>query len=189
MGLDEILKSINDEFDAKAAAILEKANREASDIIEEARKHVQSEIAEIEQHYAKMGDQMKRQKISKARIITKKELLIVRDDMIKECFSELTKEMAAMKVAEREKFISKSMKAAINEIPKGTVIPSKKDVDIIKKILPKNYIMSDKTNDAIGGFVVYDTEGKISINYTFEEIIDRKKDEIRTLFARILFGE
>jgi vacuolar-type H+-ATPase subunit E/Vma4 len=65
--------------------------------------------------------------------------------------------------------------------------------EIIQKIIKDTkrkglkITINEIPND-MGGVIVREKEGKVSINNTFDSILDRKRNEIRVRISEILFG-
>ena len=79
-----------------------------------------------------------------------------------------------------KKFIEKAFKEAMEEIPDGYAMVSRKeDEEIAKKL---GIEVRGRIN-AIGGFIMVSKDGSKEINYTFDEILEMKKDELRIEIA------
>ncbi|MCW8931654.1 MAG: V-type ATP synthase subunit E family protein [Gammaproteobacteria bacterium] len=62
--------------------------------------------------------------------------------------------------------------------------------EIIKSLnTNKSIELSLEHFDGMGGFIIYDHEYKIRVNYTFEGLIERQSDDINQIIAENLFAE
>ncbi len=87
---------------------------------------------------------------------------------------------------EYEKIINRFIEEGIKKIGDNCTIKTSKDID--KLIAEKHGIKVIGKIHSIGGIIIISRDGKITLDYTFEGIIKRKKDWIRIKIGKILFS-
>jgi len=192
MSIENITQKILAEANDAAKAILEKAEMQSSEIINEAKNKademLKNEISKSEND----AEILKQRKVSAAQLQAKKMLLSAKQESINKSFQQAHNKLTQLPEEKYINFIiDEIMKSSISE---GELILNEKDkknigekiVKIVGEKLKSNKIvLSNKTIDASGGFVL--KSGNIEINSTFETIINSIKDELTFEVANVIF--
>lgn len=187
MGLEEIISKIKEEADREIEKILSTARAEKEEKLKEARKKIEEE-KEHELRVAKRElENWKKAEIAKIKQDARKEIIQLKEDIIRECFKKALEKLKRLDEERYEDIVSRWMKSAIKEIGKNSVIipSSDKDAKIAKKLGLK---VERKKLHSIGGFVAKSKDGKVSIDNRFESILERKKSMLRVMVGNLLFG-
>lgn len=197
--------------------IIEDAKRQAEEIIrnaeesgrifyEEAKESIEKKINEEINKGKKEAELIRERKIAEAKVYAKRKILESKEQIIEDVFKkvyEKLKELTASK--DKYKNIVKSLikKSGINLGGRklkafifGSLNPlTPSDIKELEKIISEKTgvettleIVNAK-NNSIGGVKVVSEDGRIEVDNTFESIIDRLRDDLRALAAKIIFSE
>lgn len=185
-------------------AILGKIKKESDDIIKEAEEKARERVEKArEQHNARFQEE-KTKKLGEAvseasriqaqtSISIRMELLKVKNEIINEIISRVTKKLADSPQGAQiaVDLINEGIRAL--NAKKVIVYVSAKDIDNIKTIVKKNKELSSRIVDiketgCVGGAIVEDPESKLSINNTFDTRLETLVPRILPEISRELFG-
>lgn len=192
MSIENITQKILAEANEAAKAIIEKAEIQGSEIIDEAKNKademLKNELAKSEND----AEILKQRKVSAAQLQAKKMLLSAKQESINKSFQQAHNKLTQLPEEKYVNFIIEEiMKSSVSE---GELILNEKDKKnigekivklISEKIKTNKIVLSDKTIDASGGFVL--KSGNIEINSTFETIINSIKEELTFEVANVIF--
>lgn len=194
IGLEGILKKIEDEAEAVAEAKLRKANEMAAQILSDARaegEQIQSGI--IEQTKAEALGLLRRGEAS-AMLLQRKLTLDARQRLIGEAMDKAKARLQGLTDKDYFEIILKMIKRYA--LPKsGEIIFSKTDKQRIPEEFSKSIQVSLPENGALevselvgkfeGGFVL--AYGDVEVNCTFDALFSSVADSLREELNRVLF--
>jgi V/A-type H+-transporting ATPase subunit E len=180
--------------DAKNIAEVSIANAEKTkqEIIDKAKVEAEAIMKAAAEKSEKEAEGLKSRKVSAAELQGRKMMLSAKQDVIKKSFNRALEKLKTMPEDEYLNFLTDE----IAKIPncKGTIILNERDKNKIgeklvkavnEKLKAEKIVLSDKTIESSGGFVL--NNGSIEINSTFETILDSMRDELTNEVARALF--
>jgi len=189
MTLEAIIDKINKETSENVNKILKASKKESNKILKRAQKELQSELKQERKKAERNREIIRNIHLSNARRIARRTVLSKKEELINECFNKAKTSLQQLSGDEYAKTIRKliinGMALIGNE---AVVIPSKdEDLRIISEF--SSLTVGNERTGAIGGVILQSKDGKIVVNNTFEAILERYKDDIRTEVANVLFSE
>lgn len=192
MSIENITANILKEAENFAEASIKNADKERQDIIDNANRESEVIIKTEAEKVDKEAENIKSRKISAAELEGRKMVLSAKQDAIKKSFDVAVDKLKSMPEEEYINYLSKQ----IVKVPysQGTIILNKEDRQKIgeklvkavnKKLKVEKFSLSDETVNASGGFIL--KSGAISINGTFEAVLEDLKDELTNEIANELF--
>lgn len=192
MSIDNIRSKIINSAENAADSSLANAEKTKSEIINNAKGEAEAIINIEAERAQKDAEDLQSRKVSAAQLQKRKMLLSAKQEAIKKSFARAIDELKAMPQEQYLNFLVRE----IVKIPdcQGTIFLNAKDRKNIgeklvkavnEKLKEEKVVLSDDTVLASGGFVL--KKGNVSINSTFETIIDSFKDELTGEIANALF--
>ena len=186
MSAEKIIEQIKKDSEIKVREILKDAEMQAKIILENAKKEVEGELRSIENESIKESENNKKIMISKASQDAKREIMNAREKIIEDCFTKAHSELSKLKGNAYIKIIKKLVTDGCNKLGKNCSILVSRDED--KKIAKDLGINVDGRVESSGGVILRSSDGKISLDHTFEGILNREKDRIRIEIGKLLFS-
>ena len=185
MGLEEVKKEILEKAKSEADRIINEGKKEAEKIMDETSRKIKEYRENVNNDTKKLLDIMERKEIAGAEFDVKKMKLDKKKEMIDRAFSNVVGRLRRIPEKKRETLIRKLIEKAKKEIDVKYVYASKDDRKIIEKIPSVKY----READISGGIIAENEDGSISIDYSYEEILDGIKKENLQEIASKLFGK
>ena len=115
----------------------------------------------------------------------KREIMNAREEVIELCFSKAHHELSVLKGKNYEKIVKNLIMDGLKKLGgKGSIITSRAADKTIAKELGLSVVgRVEKT----GGVIIKSTNGKVTLDYTFDGILEREKGKIRRKVGKILF--
>ena len=192
MSIDNITSSIINSAENAADSSLANAEKTKLEILNNAKSEAEAIINIEAERVQKDAEDLKSRKVSAAQLQKRKMLLSAKQEAIKKSFSTAIDKLKAMPEEQYLSFLA----TEIVKIPncEGTIFLNAKDRENIgeelvkavnEKLNKEKVVLSNETVVASGGFVL--KKGNVSINSTFETIIDSMRDELTSEIANALF--
>jgi V/A-type H+-transporting ATPase subunit E len=186
MTAEKIIEQIKKDSDIEINQILKKAKQQANDIIKESKEEAKLESEKILADGKKQADNIKRILISKANQDAKRELMNAKEKIIEECFTKAHHELSILKGQKYDKIVRKLIEDGRKKLGgAGSLFVSR---EAGKKIATELGLKIDGYIESSGGVVLKSTDGRITLDHTFDGILKRKKDKIRPTVGQILFS-
>ena len=187
MALEDILSKIKEEADREIEQILSRAREERNKRLKEAEKEINKEKEQTIKRAERDLENRKKAEIAKIRQEAKKEVMQLKEKMIKECFDRALEKLKNLRGKDYERIVESLMRSTMKEIGKDCIVIHSRDEDtkIAKKLGLK---VENKKIKSAGGFTAKSKDGRITIDNRFESILKRKEREIRAKVGSILFG-
>jgi len=186
MSLEKLISQIEEDADKRVEEIIGKARRESEEIIALAREEARKKAKEIRREGKKYIERVREKTLAAARRKVRALKIKSKEEVIQECLERAKQHLKKMKGKEYEKVVSNLMKKGKETLGDCIVIPSRSED---KKIASKLGLKTEGSINASGGIIMKSKDGSKELNYTFDALIDAKKDELRILIAGILFNE
>ena len=185
MTVEKIIDRIKQDASDTVKQIIREAEEEAKQIIEDAEKQAEEEAKQIIEDGKRQSKNLKRIHISKANQEAQRIIMKVREEIIEECFTKAKDRLKTLSDEEYRNIITNLIEETKKKIPDKLVAYTSRDED--ENIL-KSYNIPVKGHiEATGGFILQSSDGTKRIDNTFEGILDREKQNIRTVIGKILF--
>ncbi|KYK32043.1 MAG: hypothetical protein AYK22_00340 [Thermoplasmatales archaeon SG8-52-3] len=185
MTAEKIIEQINKDTELEINKILKDAEDQAKIIISNAKKEVEEDVKKILSDSKIKSENVKKIHISKANQDIKREIMNAREEIIEECFSKAHHELSILKGKDYEKLVKHLIKDGMKKIGgKCSLIISR----VVDKTIAKELGLSvvDRI-EKTGGIIIKSLDGKVSLDYTFDGILEREKGKIRRKVGKILF--
>ena len=180
-----IIDKIISDAEKIASVTISQAQKEVDALLKAAKDKAQRQLDQMDRDANSEADRVRSKEISAADMQAKKAILETKQEILSAIIAEAEQRLVSMEDAEYAKVIG-GMLSRLDKSLGTEVIVSKKDsvrlADVVKE---KGFVLSEKTADIKGGFIV--KNGDIEYNYSFESIITVEKEAIRQTAAEILF--
>ena len=189
MSLENIMKKIEAETTAEVNNILKDAQKRAKEITAKFKKKIVKELAETQSQGKKRITIMRNIHLSEARRNARRITLSAKEELIKKCFNQAKERLRTMTGDEYRTVMVRLIKESQDLVGDNGVATLTRDED--KSILssfPKITVKPELAS-GLGGLIMESVDGKVIVDNTFDAILERKKDDIRTEVAKILFPE
>lgn len=185
MAIEKIITKIKEDGEEEARKILSEARKEAKDIFEKK----QIEIEKDKEKKLTVGKKEIKTKtniiISGAKRNSRKKILETKEEIINNCFSIAQNELKELEGEKYKEIIIKLIKEGEKVLGNGFIVLPSREEDI--ELLSSLSVIIGEKREAIGGITLVSKDGKISIDNTFDGILERLRDDIRIGAAKILF--
>ena len=187
MTAEKIIERIKKDSEKEIDQILKEAEKQATKIIQDAKKETGQESGKILQLGKKQSENIKKILVSKASQDAKREIMNAREKIIDECFTKAHHGLSTLNEAEYRKIVTKLMEDGFKKLDgKCTVVVSR---SIDRKIAESMGLKVVGTVETSGGVILKSSDGKITLDNTFDGILKRKKGEIRIKVGKVLISE
>jgi V/A-type H+-transporting ATPase subunit E len=187
MTAEKIIERIKKDSEKEIKQILKLAEEQVSSIFNEAKKVAKQESEKILSNGKKQSENIKRIIISKANQDAKIEIMKAQEKLIEECFTKAHHKLSILDKAKYKKIVTKLMEEGCRKLGGHCNILGSRDVD---REIARNKGLSVIGNvETAGGIIIKSNDGKITLDYTFDGILKRRKDEIRRKVGTLLFSE
>lgn len=187
MPLEKIIQRIEEESKREADSIIEEARKRADEILGKAKEEAKGEKEKIMAKGKEREDQLRERAFSSARRDVKRMEMEAKEEVIAECFERAREELASLKSRDYEKIVRNLIKHGKGIVGDCIIIPSRKEDEKIAKKMGMT-IANDEI-EALGGVIIRSIDGKVTMDNTFDGILERRKEEIRKKVGLMLFKE
>jgi V/A-type H+-transporting ATPase subunit E len=186
MSAERIIAQIKKDSEKQIEKILKDAKSQARDIIQNANKEAELEAKKIENECIVVSENNKKIMISKANQDSKKEIMNAREKIIEDCFTKAHSELSKLKGNSYTKIVKKLVKDGCEKLGKNCVVMISREED--KKIAEDLGLKVEGKVESSGGVLLKSSNGKITLDHTFDGILKREKDKIRIEIGKLLFS-
>ena len=184
MGLDKVVKGISDKVETESKEIAVKTQSEAESIkksadVESAQLY-SAEIAKADDAISKM----RQRELSSAKLDIKKAKLNSEKDVLTHTKASFVQQISALPKEKKVDIISKLISLAQKDIPQGKIYTNAADADMVKNTV---YQYGGEIK-CLGGIVVTSVDGSVSLDYTFDSILEDVWTSSMKPVSDILFG-
>ncbi|MBI4153234.1 hypothetical protein HY497_01810 [Candidatus Woesearchaeota archaeon] len=177
MGLQEVKKKIVEEAERQAKLLTDSADAEIQKIDGSVKKEMVEYEKELKRNAEGMLKTAERKEHAAAEFEGKRMLLDAKKAAIDKVVQEARKRLQKLSLAERKKLLEQLMKKAEKEIGVKKVYVNAKDMPTVKR---KGIDAVQK--DILGGLVAETGDGKISIDLSFDTLLEQlQQDHLREI--------
>ena len=178
MGLEEILKQVEETGKEKAAAIRKETVEEVEAKMAEASKESDTLVSQIKLETSRRIEQLKQQEIPAAELEVKRNLLEMQKDLLLQTKSRVMQKLDATSQKDLEKIYSNLL---ANVPKKGKLYCRKKDQAIFKKI---SKLTNGGTIDDLGFLV---EAGEYRLDFRFSTLVNSSWQNHLSMVSGVLF--
>lgn len=199
MAIEDILRKIKSDAEAKASEIIRNAKSERENIL----KKAEEEAALLKEKLLKEGKdsaaQEGKREITMANLEARKEMLAVKQKLIEEAFKKALNGLYSFSAEEYRSVIKKMLISAVvsgeEEVIVSVADKEKLTPEFIAKVneeLKKNgkkgnLMLFSEERGIRGGFIL--REGRKETNLSFDSLIEEKRDELEDNLISIIFDK
>ena len=185
MSAEAIIKRIKTDSEQKAQFIHQKAERKAEEIRKNATKEAQQKAEALIEKGKQQAENRKKILISQVRQETKRAEINAKNNVIEDCFNQAMQQLSSLDESTYNQLVEKLIQQGKKRIdgPCEILISNEKDKQIAKKL----HLAVSGSINATGGVILRSKDGTITIDNTFEGIIQREKEHIREKVGKLLF--
>jgi len=186
MTAEKIIERIKKDSEEEIQAIIGEAEQQASDIIKEAKKEAENEYEKMIYDGKRHGENIKKILVSKASQDAKREAMKAREKIIEECFTKAYQKLSKLSGKEYKKIVTNLTEKGLKKLSGECFAIVSKDED--KEIAKKLGLKVSANTDASGGIILKSVDGQITLDNTFDGILEREKERIRIKVGKLLFS-
>ncbi len=187
MTAEKIIEQIRKDTQKEIKQILEDAKNQATRILKEAKKEAEQESIIIMSNGKQQSENIKKILISKANHDINREIMNAREEIIEKCFTKAHHELSILKEKEYKKIVKKLIENGRKKLGEKCSLLVSRDAD--KTIAGDLGIPIDGHVETSGGIILKSTDGRVTLDYTFDSILKREKDKIRIKVGKLLFPQ
>ncbi|HEC94992.1 MAG TPA: hypothetical protein ENI45_03390 [Thermoplasmatales archaeon] len=188
MPLEKLIAQIEEDANREIDRILGEAKAEVKRRVKEAEKKAREEAAAVQQRATKELGNKKRSELARMRQEVKKELLKKKEEVISVCFERALEKLKTLPSEEYVALVKPLIEEGVKEIGRDCVILASREED--KRLARELKLPVEKQMvKAVGGVIIKSRDGRVTVDNTFEGVLKRKENEIRTEIGRLLFTE
>lgn len=186
MSAEKIIEQIKKDSEKEIKQIIGEAEKQAKNIIQTAKNEAKVEAEKMLETGKQRSENLGRVLISKANNDAKREFMNAKEKIIDECFTKAHHELSILKGERYERLVRKLIKEGQEKLGNDCTVLVARDVD--KKIATDFGIKIMGTIDSCGGVILRSADGKVTLDQTFDSILQREKDKIRIIVGKLLFS-
>ncbi|HOO37660.1 MAG TPA: V-type ATP synthase subunit E family protein [Deltaproteobacteria bacterium] len=195
MEAEKIRQAILNKAEQEAAGIVEDARAKAADLIEKAEKARDLKFEQIKDRILAEAKQESDKILAKGAVDARLTVLKQKDLLLKKVISQVKEELA------KNPTMPQTWTGLIHEVVSGLDDSHKirfrvasKDIDAIKKIVADNDELGKQIKeisevDCLGGLLAEDTQGKVSIDNTYDTRLEMLLTKILPEIGQKLFSD
>lgn len=193
MSLETVVEDVRDEARARAEEIREEGESRADEIISEAEADAESIVQQREEEVEAQIEEEREQALSSAKLTAKQERLEARRDALEQVRDGLEQRVAEIEGERREALTRSLLDAAAEEFDDEAsveVYGREDDEALLTDLLSEYEGWSVAgTEDCLGGVVVESESSRVSVDNTFDSVIEEVWDEELKRISERLFEE
>ena len=154
-------------------------------IIQKAKEDAKQDAETIIRNGEIDSENSKKIMISKATQDIRRDMMNAKEEMIERCFSEALEKLKNLPDASYRAFIKTLIQTGKKRLGNQCSVSVSRAID--SEIAKEENVSVRGTIHSIGGVILYAPDDKITIDNTFEGLLNRKKDDIRIQVGKLLF--
>ena len=190
MSLETVVEDIREQARARADEIRDDGQERAEEIVAEAEADAEEIHEERAAEVEREIEQEREQKLSSAKLEAKQERLEARRDVLEDVREQVEAEIAALDGDQREELTQALLDAAAEEFDDDAsvqVYGRDDDADLLESIIEEydGYELAGEY-DCLGGVVVESEGSRISVNNTFDSVLEEVwENNLRDISGRL----
>lgn len=185
MGLEVVVNEIIQEGRNEADRIEREGLQEAKAILEDARSKATATLEKNEQHAEREAERIRTQETARVEFEAKRRVLTAKRALWERLKRETLDTLANLDDDRRKQYLQTLLENAKKEIPRGVVHVRDADKALVGSI---SGFQVQGGLDAIGGAVVEDENGEVSLDLRFESLVEDLWPQVLKQESKKLFG-
>ena len=186
MTAEKIIEQIKKDSQKEINRILKDAEEQKTSILKDAKKEAEQDSDKILLNGKRQSENIKKILISKANQDTKREMIKEREEIIEECFTKAHHELSILKGKEYEKIVKKLIEDGRRKLGGKCSLLVSREAD--KTMAGDLGIPIDGHIETSGGVILKSVDGRVTLDHTFDGILQREKSKIRRKVGKLLFS-
>jgi vacuolar-type H+-ATPase subunit E/Vma4 len=189
MTIDKIIQKIKAETAVDVDKILKNAYKSTKEMRLKAKKELMEHVESVRDNGEKRITIMRNIHLSEARRASSRNILNAKEELIETCFAQAREHLRTLTGQEYHDIMTRLIKESLALIGDSGVATLTREED--KAILSSfpHLTVKPKLAPGLGGLIIESKDGKIVVDNTFEAILKRHKEDIRTEVANILYPD
>lgn len=183
MGLQDVENDILRRGEQEAKAVLLQGQKEADAILADAKQKAEAARRQANAATESLLAALERRELAAAEFDMRKAILDTKKDAISTAIERAKDELAAMPAKQREEYVTALIALARKEIDVAMVYANPKD----KKAVAATEGISYKENSISGGIIAETADGKIRVDYQYDELLREIREHELQELGKILF--
>jgi V/A-type H+/Na+-transporting ATPase subunit E len=184
MGLEVVVNEIIQEGQKEAQRIEREGLEEAKAILEDARSKAEGILDERQQLADKEAERIRTQEAARTEFEAKRSVLTAKRALWERLKKETLQALSQLDEDTRRDYLDRLLENARKEIPRGTIHVRKEDTGLVKAA----GFQVEGDLDGIGGLVVEDESGAVSLDLRFETLLQDLWPQVLKQESKRLFG-
>ena len=185
MGLDEVKQDILAGAEREAQRVREEGTADAARIKKDAEKIIDAYRVSRAEDTQRVAQQLERREIAQAEFDVKKRTLDKKREMAERAFAHARDVLTRQPDAARKTILRKLLAEARKNIAIGCVYVNAKDKKLVKQLAGKIPL---KEKSLLGGLIAETADGTISVDYSYEHLLNQVHDTSMQELNGLLFG-
>jgi V-type H+-transporting ATPase subunit E len=186
MSAEKIIKQIQKDAKSEIDQITKNTEKISKQIISDAKAQAKEEAELIVQKAKSEAENKKKILISQANQDAKKQIMQEKEKIIDDCFVKAHHKLSTLSSDRYTRIIRDLMLEGIKKLGKNSTVIVCKDID--RKIAKDLNLEVSGITESCGGIIIVSSNGKITLDNTFDGILKREKDKIRIKVGKLLFS-
>jgi vacuolar-type H+-ATPase subunit E/Vma4 len=192
-GYKKLMDAVFEQAMARAASMIDEAEKKAMTAIEESERFATKKSEEIIGSYREMAEIEARKEVSKAEIDARMGLLKLKESYVDLVLEEAKKRLQSfVATPEYKSILLDELKAISKKMLIGQLLINPNDVslfsaDKIKRTVGAGVEITSR-EIGTGGFIAIRKDGKASVDRSIDSILESERKALRGKIAEILFG-
>jgi len=189
MTIDKIIQKIKAETAVNVDKILKDAQKTTKEMKLKAKKELTEQLEKIRDDGEKRITIMRNIHLSEARRASSRNILNAKEELIETSFAQAREQLRTLTGQEYRDILTRLIKESLALIGDTGVATLTREED--KAILSSfpNITVKPKLAPGLGGLIIESKDGKLVVDNTFEAILNRHREDIRTEVANILYPD
>lgn len=185
MGLDNVIDEIISQAKRSREEIISTAKLQAKKIVDEVIEKADDYSKNSRGKTQGLIDESKRMEISSLNIHLHKTILETKRDIIDEIYNRFKEKLNNLEASERKKILQKLLEKAEKELPEAKFFYcNNKDRGLLSNIKDLQF---KSIIDCSGGLILETGDGRVRVNYTFEQLFENLKESYLNEVAKRVF--
>lgn len=185
MSGEKIIERIKSDAEKQIKHLMAEAEKQSQTVIKTTKAEAQKEADAILSNGQLESENAKKILISKATQEVRRDMMNAREEMIEQCFSQALEKLGSLPEDQYRKFVTTLIQNGKKRLGGTCTVSVSRAID--RDIAKQENLSVQDTLESIGGILMQSADGKITIDYTFDRLLNLKKDEIRIHVGTLLF--
>ena len=185
MTAEKIIERIKKDTEIEIKQIQKDTQQQITKIINEAKTAAKQQAEKII-HQGKLESENQRKiLVSQANQDIKRDIMNARETIIEQCFTKAHHELSTLKESMYRETVKKLLENGYQKLKGDCTVLVSRDLD--REIAQQMGVQVIGSVETAGGMVIKSSDGRVTLDHTFDGILKRKKDEIRRQVGKLLF--